>query len=59
MEPKLLPPQRQQSADHEEPAGPSACPVCGSPTVPMRGMLRCTLCCFVLCEGCDGLGAQG
>jgi hypothetical protein len=59
MESRLSPPQSQQSAEHEEPAGPGTCPVCGGPTVPMRGMLRCTLCCFVLCEDCEGLAAQG
>jgi hypothetical protein len=48
-----------QPKENEEPEGPSACPVCGGPTVPLRGLLRCLRCCFVLCEGCEGVGAQG
>jgi hypothetical protein len=59
MELKLLPPQPQLPPEYDEPAGPAACPVCGSPTVPLRGMLRCTLCCYVLCEECEGLTALG
>jgi hypothetical protein len=55
--PMILLPQRP--IEHEEPEGPSACPVCGGPTVPVRGMLRCLRCCFVLCEGCEGARVQG
>jgi hypothetical protein len=49
-------PQYQRPAEQEEPAGPSRCPVCGSHTVPLRGLLRCSLCYFVICEGCEGVG---
>jgi hypothetical protein len=55
MEPKPMIPYTQRPREHEEPAGPASCPVCGGPTVPLRGMLRCLLCCFVLCEQCEGV----
>jgi hypothetical protein len=56
MEPKKLSPLTYQPSGAEEPAGPSRCPVCGGCTIPLRGLLRCSLCCFVLCESCEGDG---
>jgi hypothetical protein len=58
MDPRPMPPTLQHAHEYEEPAGPDTCPVCGSPTVPLRGLLRCTLCSLVLCEGCEGLQPQ-
>ncbi len=39
--------------DTEEPCGPITCPVCGGPTIPLRGVLRCLRCCYVICEACE------
>jgi hypothetical protein len=49
----------QHAMGSQEPQGPSRCPVCGGTLVPLRDRLRCTLCCFVLCEGCEGGAAEG
>jgi hypothetical protein len=54
MEPKKALTPSRQPRENEEPAGPPACQVCGSYTVPLRGLLRCSLCCFVMCQGCEG-----
>jgi hypothetical protein len=55
MEPNQTPSLVHPPRQHDDPAGPSACPVCGSGMVPLRGLLRCSLCGFVFCEGCEGL----
>ena len=54
MEPSKLSFQTQELQNSEEPIGTSLCPVCGSYTIPIRSLLRCSLCCFVLCEDCEG-----
>jgi hypothetical protein len=61
MEPSKLSLQAQKLLISEDPIRESLCPlcpVCGSYTVPIRGLLRCPLCCFVLCESCEGSGSQ-
>jgi hypothetical protein len=50
-------PTPQRISQMTEPAGPASCPICGSHLIPLRGMLRCVLCCFVLCEACEGANA--
>jgi hypothetical protein len=54
MEPSKLSFQTQEPQNSEEPIVASLCPVCGSYTIPIRGLLRCSLCCFVYCEACEG-----
>jgi hypothetical protein len=54
MDPIKFSPPVPQAQDGQEPAGPSTCPVCGSYTIPLRGLLRCVLCGFVICEACEG-----
>jgi hypothetical protein len=39
METTPMIPFTQPPKEHEEPEGPSSCPVCGGPTVPVRGLL--------------------
>jgi hypothetical protein len=43
----------------DEPCGPPVCPVCGGPTVPLRSVLRCLRCAFVICQACDGDLGEG
>lgn len=59
MEPTKLSSQSQKLPNSEEPIGESLCPVCGSYTIPIRGLLRCLLCGFVLCESCEGNETAG
>ena len=54
MEPKEMSLQVQQSRENQEPSGPPICLVCGSFIIPLRGLLDCSLCCFVICEECEG-----
>ena len=54
MERNQLSTQTLHTPHCEEPEGPSRCPLCGGSLVPLRGLLRCSLCCFVLCESCEG-----
>jgi hypothetical protein len=53
MESSKKPSQLSRPPSSPEPAGPSRCPHCGSYTIPIRGLLRCMLCSFVFCEGCE------
>ncbi len=59
MEPSKLSLQAQKLQNSEEPIQESLCPVWGSYTIPIRGLLRCPLCCFVLCESCEGCETAG
>jgi hypothetical protein len=62
MEPSKLSLQAQKLLISEEPIREPLsplCPVCGSYTIPIRGLLRCLLCGFVLCESCEGNGTGG
>ena len=54
MEPSKLALQDPRISDKEEPIGEPLCPICESYTIPIRGLLRCRLCGFVLCESCEG-----
>ena len=45
----------QSQPNAEEPAGRPLCLVCGGPLMPLRGVLRCLRCCFVLCESCESV----
>jgi hypothetical protein len=31
------------------------CPLCGASLILLRGICRCSRCCFSFCESCDGL----
>ena len=59
MEPIKLSLQAQELLISEEPVREPLCPICGSYTIPVRGLLRCPLCCFVLCEACEGNETAG
>jgi hypothetical protein len=45
--------------DIDEPAGPASCPHCGGRLVPLRGLLRCSFCYFVVCQDCEGGQGEG
>jgi hypothetical protein len=40
------------------PNGPFACPLCNGRTIPVRDLLRCCVCGFTTCAGCQGDTAE-
>jgi hypothetical protein len=44
----------EQPAEGARPVCPPRCPACNGPLVELRATLRCSRCCFSICEGCDG-----
>jgi hypothetical protein len=46
------------SDDRREPPPRPACPLCNGTLIELRGVLRCSRCCFSLCEGCGGGTAE-
>ena len=41
-----------------QPACIVACPICGGTLVELRGQQRCSRCYFIICENCEGAGAD-
>ncbi len=59
MRPAAASVREENGQDRQQTVALPACPVCTSPMIPLRGLCRCSRCCFTFCEGCEGEVAGG